>query len=56
MTAQAERFARSLAGRFGLPVLRVDERFTTEVADAALREAGVRGAARAAPATPWRRS
>jgi RNase H-fold protein (predicted Holliday junction resolvase) len=28
-------------------VLRVDERFTTEVADAALREAGMRGAARA---------
>ena len=48
VTAQSDGFARSLAGRFGLPVLRVDERFTTEVADAALREAGVRGAARAA--------
>jgi putative Holliday junction resolvase len=46
MTARAERFARSLEGRFGLPVVRVDERFTTRVADAALREAGVRGTAR----------
>lgn len=43
VTAQSDGFARSLAGRFGLPVLRVDERFTTEVADAALREAGARG-------------
>ena len=47
VTAQADGFARSLAGRFGLPVLRVDERFTTALADAALREAGVRGVARA---------
>jgi putative Holliday junction resolvase len=46
MTVQAERFARSLEGRFRLPVFRVDERFTTRIADAALREAGVRGAAR----------
>ncbi len=29
MTARAERFARQLEGRFGLPVARVDERFTT---------------------------
>jgi putative Holliday junction resolvase len=46
MTARAERFARALEGRFGLPVARVDERFTTRSAEAALREAGVRGAAR----------
>lgn len=48
ITAQAERFARTLEGRFGLPVMRVDERYTTEAADAALRESGVRGDARAA--------
>jgi len=47
VTAQAEKFARSLEGRFGLPVMRVDERYTTELADAGLRAAGVRGAARA---------
>ena len=46
MTARAERFARSLEGRFRLPVARVDERFTTHGADTALREAGTRGAAR----------
>ncbi|MEO8303589.1 MAG: Holliday junction resolvase RuvX [Betaproteobacteria bacterium] len=43
MTARAERFARQLEGRFALPVARVDERFTTVGADAALAEAGVRG-------------
>ena len=47
VTAQAERFARSLEGRFGLPVMRIDERYTSQVADADLRAAGVRGAARA---------
>ena len=47
VTAQAERFARSLEGRYGVPVMRVDERFTTQIADASLRGAGVRGAARA---------
>ena len=47
LTAQAERFARSLEGRFGLPVMRVDERYTSQIADANLRAAGVRGAARA---------
>ena len=30
MTARAERFARQLEGRFGLPVARVDERYTTQ--------------------------
>lgn len=48
MTARAERFARQLEGRFGLPVARMDERFTTVDADAALVAAGVRGARRKA--------
>jgi putative Holliday junction resolvase len=48
MTARAERFARALEDRFGLPVARVDERFSTRSADASLRDAGVRGAARKA--------
>ena len=41
MTARAERFARQLATRFGLDVARVDERFTTIVAEAHLARAGV---------------
>ena len=40
MTARARRFARQLAGRYGLPVAEVDERFTSELARSALREAG----------------
>jgi putative Holliday junction resolvase len=47
VTAQAEKFARSLEGRFGLPVMRVDERYTTELAETGLRAAGVRGERRA---------
>ena len=43
MTALAERFARQLEGRFGLPVARVDERYTSVDADAVLAAAGVRG-------------
>jgi putative Holliday junction resolvase len=46
MTARAERFARQLEGRFGLPVARVDERFTSRAANIALVEAGVRRSAR----------
>jgi putative Holliday junction resolvase len=46
MTARAERFARQLEARFGLPVARVDERFTTRAAATVLNEAGVRGRAR----------
>jgi putative Holliday junction resolvase len=46
MTARAERFARQLEGRFGLPVARVDERFTTRTAGETLAAAGVRGQAR----------
>lgn len=34
MTRRAERFARQLAGRFGLPVHEVDERYTTTEAHA----------------------
>jgi putative Holliday junction resolvase len=48
MTARAERFARQLEARFGLPVARVDERFTTRAAETALTQAGVRGRARGA--------
>jgi len=48
MTARAERFARQLEGRFGLPVVRVDERLTTQAAGAALVASGVRGHARKA--------
>jgi putative Holliday junction resolvase len=32
MTTKAERFARALGDRFGLPVIRIDERWTTEMA------------------------
>jgi putative Holliday junction resolvase len=39
-TQRARRFARQLAGRFGLPVHEVDERYSTVVAAAA----GARGA------------
>ncbi len=46
MTEHAERFARRLEARFGLPVARVDERFTTRAAATRLSEAGVRGRAR----------
>ena len=48
MTARAERFARQLEGRYGLPVTRADERFTSRAAATALGEAGVWGRARAA--------
>lgn len=39
----AQRFGQRLHGRFGLPVDYVDERLTSQAADAALREAGLRG-------------
>jgi putative Holliday junction resolvase len=35
MTLRAQRFARQLDGRFGLPVAMVDERWTTEAAQSA---------------------
>ena len=40
MTARARRFARDIAARFSLPVALVDERWTSEMADVALRAAG----------------
>jgi putative Holliday junction resolvase len=43
MTERARRFARALEGRFGTRVELCDERFTTQAASGALREAGVRG-------------
>jgi putative Holliday junction resolvase len=48
MTARAERFARQLEGRFGLPVARVDERHTTHEAAARLAAEGIHGDARRA--------
>ena len=44
MTARARRFARQLETRFRLPVALVDERYTTQIAEQALRERGRRGA------------
>ncbi len=46
LTARAGRFARQLAGRFGLPVAQVDERFTSVAAEDALAAAGFRAGAR----------
>ena len=40
MTARARRFAHQLEGRTGLPVVRVDERHTTELARSALQADG----------------
>lgn len=44
MTERARRFARQLQGRFRLPVEFSDERWTTELAQAALDAQGTRGA------------
>jgi putative holliday junction resolvase len=41
-TARAQRFARQLEGRFGIPVTLFDERFTTQAARSALFEGRVR--------------
>ena len=41
MSARCQRFARQLHGRFGLPVRLVDERYTSAVAEAELRKAGI---------------
>lgn len=40
LTAETRRFANRLRGRFGLPVVLVDERLTSVAADEALRDAG----------------
>ncbi len=51
LAARAERFARQLAGRFGLPVARVDESYSSVEAEARLRTAaGARRAAESARA------
>jgi putative Holliday junction resolvase len=39
MTRRAERFARQLAGRFGLPVQLVDERYSSVEAESRIRAA-----------------
>lgn len=43
LTRLCRRFANRLKGRFGLPVLLVDERYTSAMASARLSEAGIRG-------------
>jgi len=43
-TRRAQRFARQLEGRFGLPVSFVDERYSSVDAEAGMREAGGRKA------------
>jgi putative holliday junction resolvase len=43
MTQRAQRFARQLEGRFRLPVVMVDERWTTESAQSVLNDAGMTG-------------
>ena len=43
-TRRAQRFARQLEGRFGLPVSFVDERYSSVDAEAGMRESGARKA------------
>ncbi|MDH5480191.1 MAG: Holliday junction resolvase RuvX [Nitrosomonas sp.] len=43
LTHLSQRFARRLAGRFKIKVVLKDERYTSIIASAALREAGVKG-------------
>lgn len=43
LTQLAQRFARRLTGRFNLEVILQDERYSSETAAAALREAGIGG-------------
>ncbi|NNM80866.1 MAG: Holliday junction resolvase RuvX [Gallionella sp.] len=43
MTALSRRFANRLKGRFNLPVMLVDERYTSAAASSALNEQGVHG-------------
>lgn len=45
-TRRAQRFARQLEGRFGLPVSLVDERYTSVEAEAEMRDAGAHKAIR----------
>ena len=48
MTRAAARFASRLKERYGLPVVLADERFTTQIAEIDLTQAGVRGATKRA--------
>ena len=48
VTARAERFARQLEGRFGMPVSLVDERYSSVAAQARLRTQGRAARGRAA--------
>jgi putative Holliday junction resolvase len=43
LTQLSQRFARRLSGRFNIQVIMKDERYTSETASAALREAGITG-------------
>ena len=43
MTRLCRRFANRLKGRFGLPVILEDERYTSAAASSQLAEAGIRG-------------
>jgi len=43
MTRLCRRFANRLKGRFDLPVILIDERFTSAAASSLLNEAGIRG-------------
>ncbi|MDT8363472.1 MAG: Holliday junction resolvase RuvX [Nitrosomonas sp.] len=43
LTSLCQRFSRRLQGRFKLPVVLVDERYTTITARSALQEAGIIG-------------
>ncbi len=43
LTRRSRQFARRLEGRFGIPTVLVDERYTSVSADSALREASVKG-------------
>lgn len=43
LTALSRRFANRLKGRFNLPVIMVDERYTSHSASAQLKEQGVHG-------------
>jgi len=45
VTRLVRRFAHRLEGRYGLPVVLVDERYTSVAAESELRERGVGGAA-----------
>ncbi len=43
LTALCRRFANRLKGRFGLPTILVDERYTSHAASGRLNEAGIHG-------------